>query len=123
MRYLAQLDPNLFGKISPPPAMNIGGGDPFLGVSKIFSFGLRMVIIVAGFFLLVYLFWGAFDWITSSGEKEKVTKAQQKITGAIIGLLLIFAVLTIWGLLMGDILGIIKNTPQGWQFNLPILNP
>jgi magnesium-transporting ATPase (P-type) len=123
MKYLSQLDPTLFGKISPPPGMNIGGGDPFLGISNIFSFGLRMVIIIAGFFVLVYLFWGAFDWITSGGEKEKIAKAQQKITGAVIGLLLIFAVLTVWGLLMGDILGIIVNTPEGWQFKLPVLNP
>ncbi|MGB9707134.1 MAG: hypothetical protein ACPL1D_00030 [Microgenomates group bacterium] len=120
MRYLSQVD-QIFGKISPPPAMNIGGGDPFMGLSTIFSFGLRMILIVAGFFLLVYLFWGGFDWITSEGEKEKVAKAQQKITSAVIGLILIFAVLTVWGFLMGDILGIIINTPEGWQFKLPTL--
>lgn len=121
MKHVAQLDPTHFGRISPPPGMNIGGGDPFQALTNIFSFGLRMVLIVAGFFLLVYLFWGAFDWITSGGEKEKVAKAQQKITGAIIGLILIFAVLSIWGLLMGNILGIIVNEGGSWQFKLPIL--
>jgi hypothetical protein len=123
MNISTQIDTEIFGKISPPPAMDIGKGDPFLGLSLIFSFGLRIIIIVAGFFVLVYLFWGGFDWITSGGDKEKLSKARKKISGAIIGLILIFLVLSLWGVLIGDILGIIIKTPEGWQFNLPILNP
>lgn len=112
---------NIFGTISPPPGMDIGGGDPFLGLSNILSFLLRFIIILGGFITGVILLWGAFDWITSGGEKEKLTKAQQKITNAIIGFILIFVVLSVWGLIVGDLFGIIIKEEGGWRFNLPVI--
>ena len=127
MKYLAEVDPEiqkLFGDISPPAAMNVGGGDPVQGLGKFIGFGIQMFILVAGLFMLVYLLWGAFDWISSSGEKEKITKAQNKITNALIGILLVFVVLTVFNLLAGNILGIIvvdPNNPNGFQIKLPTL--
>ncbi|KKQ23691.1 MAG: hypothetical protein US40_C0007G0005 [Candidatus Roizmanbacteria bacterium GW2011_GWC2_37_13] len=110
-----------FGTVDPPKGMNFGGSDPVAGFGTLIGFGIRMFIIIAGIFLLVYLFWGAFDWITSSGEKEKVSKAQNKITNALIGIILIFAVIVVFQVLAGNILKIIVPTDQGWQLNLPTL--
>jgi len=112
----------LFGGISPPAAMNVGGADPVQGLGRFIGFGIQMFILVAGMFLLLYLLWGAFDWIISGGEKERITKAQHKITNALIGMLLIFVVLTIFNLLAGNILGIVEpNGSGGFNLKLPTL--
>lgn len=125
MKLLADVDPavqELFGGISPPDAMNIGGDKPVEGLGKFIGFGINMFILVAGIFLIIYLLWGAFDWINSSGEKERLTKAQNKITNALIGILLVFVVLTVFNLLAGNILGIVKPTDGGgFEIKLPIL--
>lgn len=126
MKFLAQTtDPikELFGGITPPAGMNVGGSDtPQQGLGNIIGFGIRMFILVAGLFLIIYLLWGAFDWITSGGEKEKITKAQNKITNAVIGILLVFVVLMVFNLLAGNILGIIVPIDGGgFKIKLPTL--
>lgn len=123
MKLLAdQAIDDLFGGISPPPAMNVGGNDPVQGLGKFIGFGIQMFILVAGLFMLLYLLWGAFDWISSSGEKEKITKAQNKITNALIGIVLVFVVLVVFNLLAGNILGIIVPIEGGgFQIKLPTL--
>jgi len=113
---------DLFGGISPPAAMNVGGSDPVAGLGKFIGFGINIFILVAGIFLLFYLLWGAFDWIVSGGEKEKIVKAQNKITNALIGIVLVFVVLTVFNLLAGNILGIIRpNDSGGFDIKLPTL--
>jgi hypothetical protein len=44
--------------------------------------------------LLVFLFlvWGAFDWINSSGEKGKIDSARNRMTGAVTGLFVLACV-------------------------------
>ncbi|MCX7955987.1 MAG: pilin [Patescibacteria group bacterium] len=122
MNFLAEDISDIFGEITPPQAMNFGGDDPALGLSNLISFGIRLFIIVAGMFLLLYLLWGAFDWISSGGEKEKITKAQNKITNALIGMVLIFAILVIFNVFAGNMLRIIEVGPNGeWSFKLPTL--
>lgn len=125
MKLLAQVDPEikkLFGDISPPAAMNVGGSDPVAGLGKFIGFGINMFILIAGMFLILYLLMGAFDWIVSGGEKEKIVKAQNKITNALIGMLLIFVVLTVFNVLAGNILGIIRpNESGGFDIKLPTL--
>jgi len=112
----------IFGKITPPQGMNIGGnGTPENAFGQFIAFGIKTFIIVAAFFMLLYLLWGALDWITSSGEKEKLTKAQNKITNAVIGIVVIFVALTAFNVLAGNILGIIKPSTNGWEFILPSL--
>lgn len=123
MKLLAdQAIDDLFGGISPPAAMNVGGADPVQGLGKFIGFGIQMFILVAGLFLLLYLLWGAFDWIVSNGEKERISKAQSKITNALIGMVLIFFVLTVFNLLAGNILGIVEpNGSGGFNIKLPTL--
>ncbi|MEK7597900.1 MAG: hypothetical protein AAB441_04615 [Patescibacteria group bacterium] len=112
----------LFGGISPPAAMNVGGDNPVQGLGKFIGFGIQMFILVAGLFMLVYLLWGAFDWISSGGEKEKIAKAQSKITNAVIGIVLVFVVLVAFNLLAGNILGIVElKGNNGFEIKLPTL--
>ena len=44
------------------------------------AFGLAILVV------LVMLIWGAFEWITSGGDKETVGKARGRIINALIGL-------------------------------------
>lgn len=85
---------------------------------------INLVFLVAGLVALFFLLWGALDWIMSEGDKEKLTKAQKKITNAVIGVIIVVVALVIFGTVTGDILGIIKHTDDGgWIFTLPSLNP
>lgn len=123
MRIFAADIDKVFGTVSPPRGMNFGGADPVQGFGFLISFAIQIFIAVAGIFLLIYLLWGAYDWITSSGEKEKIIKAQQKITHALIGFTLIFVVIVVFNVVAGRILKIITPNPDGsgWQINLPTL--
>ncbi|QQG44498.1 MAG: hypothetical protein HYW86_01105 [Candidatus Roizmanbacteria bacterium] len=84
---------------------------------------INLALIGGGIFMLIYLLWGALDWIVSEGDKEKVEKARNKIQNAVIGMLLVVISLTIFGVVSGDILGIVTKTDNGWIINLPSLNP
>lgn len=65
------------------------------GLADLLTFIIRIFFVIAGLVALLYLLLGAFSWITSSGEEEAVAKARQKITAAVIGVILIVAVLAI----------------------------
>lgn len=65
------------------------------GLADILTFVIRIFFVIAGLVALLYLLLGAFSWITSSGEEEAVGKARQKITAAVIGVILIVAVLAV----------------------------
>ncbi|MBI3619656.1 hypothetical protein HY214_00720 [Candidatus Roizmanbacteria bacterium] len=110
---------NLFGTVAPPPGSS-AFADPVTGLSKLIATGVRLFIFTAALLLLFYMLWGAFDWVLSEGDKEKVSKAQNKITNALVGFILIFIALAAFGIVTGDVLGIIKNEPGvGWTFTLP----
>src|SRR4051812_17686428 len=62
-------------------------------LSDVLTFAIRGFFILGGLAALVFLLLGAFSWITSGGEKERVHEAQQKIQAAILGLIMIVVVL------------------------------
>lgn len=64
-------------------------------LAEIITFVLRSFFIVAGLAALIYLILGAFAWVTSGGDKENVSKAQQKIQAAIVGLIVLIVVLAV----------------------------
>lgn len=60
--------------------------------------GLRLVAAISALLVFVYLIWGAFDWITSGGDRSKTDAARNKMTAAVVGLIIVaasYAVLTI----------------------------
>lgn len=119
MKILAQVNPkDIFGTLNPPPAV-IPYANPTTGLPKLIKLGVNAFILIAGLMLLTYMLWGALDWITSGGEKEKLSKAQNKLTNAVIGMLLIFVAIVVFGLVTDNILGIFHKTPNGWTFTLP----
>lgn len=118
-KLIADGSDDLWGQITPPGPFV---GDPKQELGQLIGFGVRIITIVAGLTLLIYLMWGGLNWIMAGDDKEKLSKAQQKLTNAIIGILVLFAVIGLWGFVTGDILGIITRTPEGgWVFHLPSL--
>jgi len=75
--------------------VNLGFAIP--SFDAVLTFLIRLFFIVGGLVALLYLLMGALAWITSGGNKENVDKAREKIQAALIGVILIFIVLAIVG--------------------------
>ncbi len=63
-----------------------------------FSSILNVVMLVAALLVFAYMIWGGVEWITSGGDKNKAESARNKLTAAIIGLVIIaasYAVITL----------------------------
>lgn len=95
------LDP-VFGKITPPKSVTqFAGSDPTgeRGISFILS-NLISLFYTAAAVVLVFMFlWGAYDWMTSEGEKEKIQSAQRKILNAMIGIIIFAAAFGVFQIL------------------------
>lgn len=81
------------------PVGLISPGFSIPGFGKVLTFLIRIFFVVGGLVALLYLLLGALSWITSGGNKENVDKAREKIQAALIGVILIFAVLAIVGVI------------------------
>jgi len=64
-------------------------------ISAVITFIIRALFAVAGLMALLYLLLGGISWVTSGGNKESVQKARDKIEAAVIGLIVVFAVLAV----------------------------
>lgn len=60
---------------------------------------LSGVMVIALLMALLYLVWGAVQWIYSGGDSSKVQKARDRMTQAMVGILVLSATLAIFGLL------------------------
>ena len=64
-------------------------------LADILTFAIRVIFVVGGLAALVMLLLGAFSWITSGGDKDKVEGAQRKIQNAVLGVIMIAVVLAV----------------------------
>ncbi|MBU1000631.1 hypothetical protein KKE78_04530 [Patescibacteria group bacterium] len=103
MKLLAADIKDVFGTITPPsPIASFIGDDPTgaAGISTFITNAITLTYSIAAVILVVILLLGAFDWMTSAGDKEKVAAAQKRIINAIIGIILFavaFAVIAVLG--------------------------
>lgn len=65
---------------------------------------LTIVMAIAALAVFMYLIWGGIGWITSGGDKGKTEEARNRITAAVIGLIVLAAAYALL-LLMLNILG------------------
>ena len=107
MRLLTEDPRGVFGTIKAPneilPLIR-QGGEGAGGISLVLSNLVILIYIVAGIVFVFWILWGAFQWITSGGEKEAVAAARSRIVNAIIGIILFavaFAVIQILGIFTG----------------------
>lgn len=107
MKLLTDAVDETFGKILRPPSLggltqtNETGAEV---ISKILSNLVTLIYSVAAVVLVFMILWGAFDWLTSEGDKEKLENAKRKLINAFIGIMLFavaFAVIQILGKFTG----------------------
>lgn len=92
MNKLAQNFANTLGTISPPPAIGqLNQGDPSgeVGLNAYLSTLAGLFFTFSAVVCAFMIFWAAFDYITSYGEKDGIAKAKQKLTWAIFGIILL----------------------------------
>lgn len=107
MKLLAADIKDIFGSITPPsPIAGFVSGDNTgtAGISKFLSNLILLIYSLAAVVLIFMLIWGAFQWLTSGGDKEQLASAQKRILNAIIGIMLFaaaFAIITVLGQFTG----------------------
>ena len=107
MKLLAADIKDIFGQISPPPAIKTFIGSDTTGTQGISRFLSNLIALFytgAAIVLIFMLVWGAWDWLTSEGDKEKIAGARNKIISAVIGIALFaaaFAVIAVLGQFTG----------------------
>lgn len=73
----------------------------FQSFSGLITKALTFVLAIGVLLVFLYLIWGGIDWITSGGDKGKTESARNKITAAIIGLIVMAAAYAILTLALG----------------------
>lgn len=95
---------DVIGTINAPVTIG-NANDPVGGFGKLLGFAIQAIFLVAGLAALMFMLLGAFNWITSEGQKEKIEKAQRMIINAVVGLVLVVLVFTVFSFFMGTVLG------------------
>lgn len=79
-----------------PGSAGYTAGAPGGGFGGILGTILSGIMVVAALMVLLYLIWGAIEWITSGGDKAKTEKARQRMTTAVIGIIVLASTLAIF---------------------------
>jgi len=69
-------------------------GDSVL--SDLIGLIISVALSLVGVIFLVLMIYSGYNWMTAQGEEEKVTKAKETITRAIIGLIVVIGSYAIW---------------------------
>ncbi len=100
-----------------PPQGAAAGIAPSTPVGTVVRNALTIVFIVAAVLVLFFLVIGAFQWITSGGDKEKVGNARKTILNALVG----FAILAL-AFLIARVVGLVVNIDLLGQLVIPSLD-
>ncbi len=96
--------------IKQPPTIKI------TDIGKLISALVGTVLIIAALLAFLYLILGGIKWITSGGDKAGMEEARNKITHAIVGLIIVgaaWAIMTLVQNFLGvQIIGGSINLPQ-----------
>jgi len=97
-----------------PVLTNIGMGEGADILAKLIANFLSISFSLIGLILLAMLLWGGIQWLIAGGDKEKIAKAQGRITSAIIGFVIFMSIFAIVNYLL-PALGIELNILKiGW---------
>jgi hypothetical protein len=72
---------------------------PDAGFSIVFGNIFSIAMVIAALLVIGFMILGAIEWITSGGDKSKVEGARNKMTNAIIGILILSATVALFILL------------------------
>jgi hypothetical protein len=77
-----------------PAIPSFGGGtadDSGTLIAKLVVTLWRTLIVLGGLAVLIFLISGGLAWLTAGGDKAKVEAARDRITNALIGMVIVFA--------------------------------
>lgn len=82
-----------------PEACRIGAATTRVcGLPELVQVGInlaKIILALSGSLALLMFIYGGFTWLTAAGSSERVDKGKKILTGAIIGLIIIFGAVTI----------------------------
>lgn len=58
---------------------------------------LSGIMAISALLVLLYLIWGAIEWITAGGDQSKIQKGRDRIVQSIIGIIVLAATLALFG--------------------------
>lgn len=87
-----------FEQISGVGGLQIGEV-PGTTLERFFSILLGFLTLVGGIAFLVYFVLGAINWISSGGDREKVSRAQRYMSNALIGLIFVVVAWALTGVI------------------------
>jgi hypothetical protein len=90
---------------NPAVAATFGTGATNTALTNVIATVWRTAITLGGLALLVMLIMGALNWVTSGGDKSKVEAARERMTQAVIGMLVLVGTVAI-SAFIGAMLGI-----------------
>ena len=62
-----------------------------MDLNKLIAWFYYFIVGISGFAAFFMLVWGGFQWLTSAGSPSKISEAKDRITSAILGLIIILA--------------------------------
>lgn len=93
----------VFGVIKlPSPISNIPRGTA--GINQLIRVGIDLLFVFGAVSTLIFVVWGAIDYISSGDKKDGAAEARKKITYALIGLMLLgtsFFIVRFVGMIVG----------------------
>jgi len=85
---------------------------PTVDLGKVISAVVGILLLIAAILAFLYLILGGIQWITSGGDKSGMEAARNKITAAIVGLIIVAAAWAIM-MLIGNFIGFNILSPSG----------
>jgi hypothetical protein len=73
-------------------------------MAEIIGTSINAVLGLIGTIFLVLMIYAGYNWMTARGDEEKVTKAKDTITRAIIGLIIVVGSYAIWGFIFSKLI-------------------
>lgn len=77
---------NIFGTISPPPAISKYSANPGQGIGTLLNTFLQLMIVVAGIYALFNLIFAGYAFMSAGDDAKKVAGAWAKIWQSLLGL-------------------------------------
>lgn len=71
------------------PSISIPAGIPTHSLSTILSWAISLLFIIAIIMALGFMVWAGILWITSEGDKQKLTAARDSVKYTIVGLAIV----------------------------------
>jgi len=73
-------------------------------ISEIIGTAVSAFLALLGMIFLVLMLYAGYHWMTARGEEEKVEKAKDTITRAIIGLIIVVGAYAIWAFIFSNLI-------------------